>query len=186
MPVIPNKRRTEIMGLKTREEYIESLRQMKPSAYMLGERITSVVDNPRLRAGIEVTGATYELAEMKEYRDLLVVRSPLINEPVNRFTLPPGSIEDLVARVKINRILAKRVGTCHQRCTGLDCLSALSIVTFDIDQRHGTVYFDRFKEFLEHVQKNDLTCNAGVTDVKGDRSLGPAAQSDKDMYLRVV
>jgi 4-hydroxybutyryl-CoA dehydratase/vinylacetyl-CoA-Delta-isomerase len=174
------------MGLKTKDEYIESIRQMKPTAYMFGEKIASVVDNPRLRAGIESTAATYELAAMEEYRDLIVTQSPLIDEPVNRFTLPPGSIEDLVARVKINRTLGRYVGTCHQRCTGLDCLSALSIVTYGIDQKHGTCYFDNFKEFLKHVQKNDLTCNAGVTDVKGDRSLSPQAQADKDMYLHVV
>ena len=174
------------MGLMTKEEYIESIRRRTPTAYMFGEKITDVVANPRLRAGIEATAATYELAQMEEYRDLLVTRSPLINEPINRFTLPPGSIEDLVARVKINRTLGNWVGTCHQRCTGLDCLSALSIVTYDIDQKHGGNYFGRFKEFLKHVQKNDLTCNAGVTDVKGDRSLGPQAQADKDMYLHIV
>ncbi len=36
------------------------------------------------------------------------------------------------------------------------------------------------------MQKNDLTGNAGVTDVKGDRSLNPHEQVDKDMFLRVV
>jgi 4-hydroxybutyryl-CoA dehydratase/vinylacetyl-CoA-Delta-isomerase len=174
------------MGLKTKEEYIESIKQMNPTAYMFGDKIDSVVDNPRLRAGIEATAATYELAQMDEYRDLFITQSPLIDEPVNRFTLPPGSIEDLVARVKINRTLGNWVGTCHQRCTGLDCLSALSIVTYDIDQKHGSDYFQRFKEFLKHIQKNDLTCNAGVTDVKGDRSLGPHEQEDKDMYMHIV
>ena len=174
------------MGIKTKEEYIESLRQMKPVAYMSGERIVNVVDNPRLRAGIEATAATYELAQMDEFRDLLVTESPLINEPVNRFTLPPSSIEDLVARVKINRKLGNWVGTCHQRCTGLDSLSAISIVSYDIDQKYGTNYHKNFTEFLKHVQKNDLTGNAGVTDVKGDRSKGPKDQEDRDMYLRVV
>jgi len=174
------------MGLKTKEEYLESLRQMKPTAYMFGERITNVMDNPRLRAGIEATAATYELASMAEYRDLIVTQSPLINEPVNRFTLPPASVEDLVARVKVNRKLGNWVGTCHQRCTGLDCLSTLAIVTYDIDKKYETSYHNRFTEFLKYVQKNDLTGNAGVTDVKGDRSLAPHAQPDKDMYLRVV
>jgi 4-hydroxybutyryl-CoA dehydratase/vinylacetyl-CoA-Delta-isomerase len=132
------------MGVKTKEEYIESLRQLKPTAYMGGEKIIDIVDNPRLRPGIEATGATYELAQMDEYRDLMLTHSPLIDEPVSRFTLPPGSIEDLVARVKINRALGNWVGTCHQRCTGLDCRSALSIVTYDIDQKHNTNYFERF------------------------------------------
>ena len=46
------------MGLKTKAEYIESIRALKPTAYMFGERITNVVDNPRIRAGIEATAAT--------------------------------------------------------------------------------------------------------------------------------
>jgi 4-hydroxybutyryl-CoA dehydratase/vinylacetyl-CoA-Delta-isomerase len=174
------------MGLKTKEEYIESLRQMKPTAYMFGEKVTTVVDNPRLRAGIEATAATYEVAELDEFRDLVVTQSPLINEPINRFTLPPASIDDLVARVKLNRKLGNWVGTCHQRCTGLDCLSTLAIVTYDVDQKHGTNYYHNFIEFLKYVQKNDLAANAGVTDMKGDRSLSPHEQPDKDMFLRVV
>jgi 4-hydroxybutyryl-CoA dehydratase/vinylacetyl-CoA-Delta-isomerase len=161
------------MGLKTKDEYIESLRQMNPTAYMFGEKITNVVDNPRLRAGIEATAATYEVAELDEFRDLVVTQSPLINEPINRFTLPPASIDDLVARVKLNRKLGNWVGTCHQRCTGLDCLSTLAIVTYDVDQKHGTNYYTNFIEFLKYMQKNDLTANAGVTDMKGDRSLPP-------------
>lgn len=167
------------MGLKTKEEYIESIRALKPVAYMFGERITNVVDNPRIRAGIEATGATYELANMAENRDLMVTTSPLINEPVSRFTLPPASVEDLVARVKVNRKVANYVGTCHQRCTGLDCLSTLAIVTYDIDKKYGTNYNKNFTEFLKHMQKNDLTGNAGVTDVKGDRSSTPRSRSIK-------
>ena len=161
------------MGIKTKEEYIESIRALKPTAYMFGERLTNVVDNPRLRAGIEATAATYEVASKAENHDLFMTMSPLINEPVSRFTLPPSSIEDLVARVKVNRKMANYVGTCHQRCTGLDCLSSLSIVTYDIDKKYGTSYYKNFTEFLKYMQKNDLTGNAGVTDVKGDRSLDP-------------
>jgi 4-hydroxybutyryl-CoA dehydratase/vinylacetyl-CoA-Delta-isomerase len=122
----------------------------------------------------------------EENRDLFIATSPLINEPVSRFTLPPASIQDLVARVKMNRKLANFVGTCHQRCTGLDCLSSLAIVTYNVDQKYGTKYNQNYLEFLKHMQKNDLTANAGVTDVKGDRSLSPSEQVDKDMFLRVV
>jgi 4-hydroxybutyryl-CoA dehydratase/vinylacetyl-CoA-Delta-isomerase len=101
----------------TKKEYIESLRKLKPVVYMFGERIENVVDNPRLRAAIEATAATYEMAEMPEYREHVVTISPLIGEEVNRYTLPPSNIEDLVARVKNNRVLGGRVGTCFQRCT---------------------------------------------------------------------
>jgi 4-hydroxybutyryl-CoA dehydratase/vinylacetyl-CoA-Delta-isomerase len=153
---------------------------------MFGEKIENIVDNPRLRAGIEATGATYELAEIPEYRELLVTHSTLIDEQINRFNNPPASIEDLVARVKINRLLGRRVGTCFQRCTGLDCLVALSVTTYDVDQKYGTEYHRRFTDFLKYMQINDFTANAGVTDVKGDRNLSPKDQADKDVYLHVV
>jgi len=174
------------MAVKTVEEYVESLRKLKPTAYMFGEKLENVVDNPRIRGGINATGATYELANSEKYRDLFTTVSPFTGERINRFTLPPQSIEDLVCRVKINRILGNHVGTCHQRCTGLDCMSALSIITYDIDKKFGTLYYNRFLEFLKHMQRNDFTANASVTDVKGDRSLNPHEQADKDLYLRVV
>ena len=174
------------MAVKTYQAYINSLRKLKPTAYMFGEKIQDVVENPRIRRGINATGATYELADSEPYRDLMTTVSPFSGEPINRFTLPPQSIEDLVARVKINRLLGSYVGTCHQRCTGLDCMCALSIVTFNVDQKYETPYYGRFLDFLGTMQSQDLTANASVTDVKGDRSLNPNEQPDKDLYLRVV
>ena len=174
------------MAIKTKQEYIESLRQLKPTVYMFGEKIENPVDNPRIFAGINTTGATYELAEKEDYRDMITAISPFTGELVNRFTLPAQSIEDLVMRVKLNRILGGYTGTCFQRCTGLDCLGALSIVTHNIDRKYETHYYDRFIDFLKYMQTNDLTGNAGVTDMKGDRSLSPHEQEDKDLYLRVV
>ena len=174
------------MSIKTFEEYLKSLSKRKPTVYMFGKKIENVVDHPRIRVGINATGATYELTQHEKYKNLMTTVSPLTGEPINRFTLPPQSIEDLVMRVKINRTLGGYVGTCHQRCTGLDCLCTLSIVTYDIDKKYGTQYYNRFNEFLKYMQANDLTANASVTDVKGDRNLGPHEQPDKDMYLRVV
>lgn len=176
----------DIMGVMTKNEYIESLRKMSPTVYMFGEKIQSVLDNERLRAGIEATGATYELAETPEYRNLFITESPLIHAPINRFNMLPGSIEDLVYRVKINRTLGSYVGTCHQRCTGMDCMCALAIVGFDVDRKYKTAYHDRIIKFIKYMQKNDYTGNASVTDVKGDRSLSPIDQADKDVYLHIV
>ena len=174
------------MAIKTFDEYLASLRKLKPAVYMFGEKIENPIDHPRIRKGINATGATYELANSDKHRDLMTTVSPFTGEPINRFTLPPQSIQDLVMRVKANRVLGGHVGTCHQRCTGLDCLCTLSIVTYDIDKKYGTRYYDRFIHFLKYMQANDFTANAAVTDVKGDRNLSPHEQPDKDMYLRVV
>jgi len=44
----------------------------------------------------------------------------------------------------------------------------------------------RFVNYLKYVQKEDLALACTMTDAKGDRSLRPADQPDKDMYVRVV
>ncbi len=77
------------MGLMTKAEYLESLRALRPTAYMFGQKVESVLDNPRLRAGVEATAATYELAEDPEHRHLIVTTSSLVDEPVNRFEARP-------------------------------------------------------------------------------------------------
>lgn len=78
------------MAIKTLGEYIESLRKMSPTVFMFGKRIQNHVDHPRLRAGINATGATYELANDDRYKDMMTALSPFTGEVVNRFTLPPS------------------------------------------------------------------------------------------------
>jgi 4-hydroxybutyryl-CoA dehydratase/vinylacetyl-CoA-Delta-isomerase len=68
----------------------------------------------------------------------------------------------------------------------MDALNALSIVTFNIDEKYGTEYYGRFVKYLEYVQENDLTCDGAMTDPKGDRSLPPHRQPDPDQYVHVV
>jgi 4-hydroxybutyryl-CoA dehydratase/vinylacetyl-CoA-Delta-isomerase len=174
------------MPLKTVEAYLESLRRMKPRAFVLGEQIHGHVDHPLIRPSINAVAETYRLAEEPAYRDLIITRSPYTGKEINRFTHVSQSTDDLVKRVKINRILGQRTGTCFMRCTGMDGLNALAATTYDIDQKYGTRYRERFRNFLIHMQENDLTANIGMTDVKGDRSLRPIEQADPDYYLHVV
>ncbi len=64
------------MAVKTFNEYLESLRKLKPTVYMFGEKVVNPVDNPRLRAGINATGATYVLAQNEKFKDLVTTLSP--------------------------------------------------------------------------------------------------------------
>jgi 4-hydroxybutyryl-CoA dehydratase/vinylacetyl-CoA-Delta-isomerase len=68
----------------------------------------------------------------------------------------------------------------------MDTLNALSMVTYDTDQKYGTEYNKRFLEYLRYVQDEDLVCCGAMTDAKADRSLRPADQPDPDQYLHVV
>jgi 4-hydroxybutyryl-CoA dehydratase/vinylacetyl-CoA-Delta-isomerase len=172
--------------MKTKAEYIESMRKMHFELYMFGERVTNLVDDPIIKPTMNCVAATYELAEKPELEKVMTATSHLTGEKINRFCHIHQSIEDLVTKSKMGRLLGAYTGSCFQRCAGMDTLNALSIVTYDIDQKYGTEYNKRFLKFLRHVQENDLVCDGAMTDPKGDRGLRPAEQADPDQYLHVV
>lgn len=174
------------MALKTAEQYYESLRKTSPSTYVLGEKVTDVVDHPLIRGQIAGVAQTYALAQEPEGREMLVAESSLIGEEVSRFVKLYESVDDLLVKVKMLKFLSQRIGTCYMRCTGMDAINATGVVSYDVDKKYGTNYHQRLLEYLKYVQRNDLVVWSGVTDVKGDRSLRPSAQADPDMYLHVV
>ncbi len=174
------------MALKTVEQYYKSLRQVNPTAYILGEKVTNVVDHPLIKGQIAGVAQTYALAQDPAGKELLVGKSKLIGEEVNRFVKLYKSEDDLLTKVKMLKFLSQRIGTCYMRCTGMDALNATGVVTYEVDKKYGSNYHERFLKYLKYVQENDLVVWSGLTDVKGDRSLRPSAQADPDMYLHIV
>ncbi|MEN8246817.1 MAG: 4-hydroxyphenylacetate 3-hydroxylase family protein [Thermodesulfobacteriota bacterium] len=174
------------MAMMTAEQYENSLRKLKLVVYMFGERLENVVDDPIIRPSMQAVAKTYELAHMPEHEDLMTATSHLTGKKINRFTHIHQSVDDLVKKSKMGRLLGRETGCCFQRCVGMDALNALSIVTYNIDQAHGSQYNQRFLDYLAHVQENDLTCDGAMTDPKGDRSLPPHKQADPDLYLHIV
>jgi 4-hydroxybutyryl-CoA dehydratase/vinylacetyl-CoA-Delta-isomerase len=175
--------------MKTAQEYLDSMRKMRFELYMFGERVTNHVDHPIIKPTMNCMAATYELAEeskFPQYHKIMTATSHLTGSKINRFCHIHQSIEDLVNKSKMGRVLGAYTGSCFQRCVGMDTLNALSMVTYDIDQKYGTEYNKRFLEYLRYVQDEDLVCCGAMTDAKGDRSLRPAEQADPDQYLHVV
>lgn len=172
--------------MKNGQEYIESLRSLKPVVYYLGEKVDSVVDHPAFQPHVNCAALTYELAMRPEYQELLSARSPFINDRVNRWTHIHENNEDLVKKVKALRFLGQKTGACFQRCVGWDALNAVYSVTWEIDRDKGTDYHARFLKYLERVQRDDLMIAGAMTDPKGDRSKKPGQQEDPDMYVHVV
>jgi 4-hydroxybutyryl-CoA dehydratase / vinylacetyl-CoA-Delta-isomerase len=173
-------------AMMTAEQYEQSLRRLNLEVYMFGKRVKNVVDDPIIRPSMNAVAKTYEMAQLPEYEDLMTAVSHVTGKRINRFTHIHQSIDDLVKKSKMGRLMGRATGCCFQRCVGMDALNALSIVTYDIDQAHGTDYYRRFNQYLSFVQDNDLTCDGAMTDPKGDRSLAPHQQADPDLFLHVV
>ena len=174
------------MGLMTKDQYIESLRKLKLNLFMFGEKVDNPVDHPIIRPSLNCLAATYELAEKEEYKDLMTTKSALTGETINRFNHLHQSTEDMVKKIKMQRLLGQTTGSCFQRCVGMDAMNAEFNTTFEIDEKYGTGYHKRFVEFLKYVEKNDLTVDGCMTDSKGDRGLAPTQQADPDQFLHVV
>ncbi|HYF84070.1 MAG TPA: 4-hydroxyphenylacetate 3-hydroxylase family protein [Clostridia bacterium] len=172
--------------MKTKEQYLESLRQLHPVIYCNGEKIESVVDHPMTKPHVNSAAMTYELAFDPEYEDLMVTTSHLTGKRINRFTSVHQSTEDLIKKVKMLRMIGQKTGTCFQRCVGFDAMNSTFITTYKVDQEYGTNYHERFIKYLEYVQENDLMLAGSMTDPKGDRSKKPGQQADPDLYVHIV
>ncbi len=170
----------------TKKEYVESLRKLNLKVYYMGKLIENPVDHPMIRPSMNSVAKTYELAEDPQYQDIMTVYSPLVGKRINRFCHLHQSTEDLVNKVKMQRLMGQKTGACFQRCVGMDAFNAIFSTTYEIDKALGTEYHKRFTEYMKYVQENDLTVDGAMTDPKGDRGLSPSKQDDPDMYMHVV
>ncbi len=174
------------MKLINGAEYIESLRQLHPRIYYKGKKIEDVTRHPATAPHVRAAAMTYALASDEEYKDLATATSHLTGRTIGRFTHVHQNIEDLIKKVKLLRVLGQKTATCFQRCVGLDGINATYSVAYEIDQKLGTDYFERFKKWLIHIQDENLMVVGAMTDPKGDRSKSPVDQPDPDQYVHVV
>jgi 4-hydroxybutyryl-CoA dehydratase/vinylacetyl-CoA-Delta-isomerase len=172
--------------MMNKEQYLDSLRRLKPVIYCNGRKIASVADDPMTRPHVNSAAMTYELAFDPQYEDLMTTTSNLTGKKINRFTHLHQSTDDLVKKVKMLRMIGQQTGTCFQRCVGFDALNATFIVTHKVDKECGTDYHKRFVEYMKYVQENDLMVAGSMTDVKGDRGKKPGQQADPDLFVHVV
>lgn len=172
--------------LMTKEQYEESLRKLNLEVYMFGKRVECPVDDPIIRPSFQSVCMTYELAQAPRYQDLMLAKSNLTGETINRFTHLHQSSEDLVKKVKMQRLCGQKTASCFQRCVGMDAANAIYSTTFEIDAAHGTHYHENFIKYWSNVQTRDLVVDGAMTDTKGDRSRSPSQQADPDQYLHVV
>lgn len=174
------------MSLMTSEQYIESLRKLNTRVYMFGEKVENWVDHPIIRPSINCVAMTYELAQDPQYAEIMTAKSNLTGSIVNRFTHLHQSTEDLKQKVKMQRLLGQKTGSCFQRCVGMDAFNAVFSTTYEIDEAYGTTYHENFKKFVIKVQEEDLVVDGAMTDPKGDRSKSPSGQVDPDLYVHIV
>ncbi|MFC1529395.1 4-hydroxyphenylacetate 3-hydroxylase N-terminal domain-containing protein [Gemmatimonadota bacterium] len=172
--------------LKTPEEYEKALEAMRPNI-VRDKLLEKPYDDPDIQKGRNVVALTYKRAHDEETKDIMTVKSPLTGKVINRYNHIPETREDLTKKIQMINTLAKEVG-CVQRCVGSDGLHALHIGTHQLDKANKgeTNYHQRLLDYLRYIQDNDIAPAGAITDAKGDRSLLPHMQAEKDTYVHIV
>jgi 4-hydroxybutyryl-CoA dehydratase/vinylacetyl-CoA-Delta-isomerase len=174
------------MATNNGQQYLESLKKLHPTAYILGEKVENPYEHPLIKHMVAGVAKTFDLAQEPVGRQHLVSYSKLIDAECSRFIKFYESQEDLLAKIEMLKYLSQNIGTCFMRCTGMDAMNSVGIEIYNCDQKYKTPYTERFRKFVGEMQRNDFVVFSGVTDVKGDRSQRPSQQKDPDVYLHIV
>jgi len=174
-----------VLKVRTKEQYIEGLGKMKRNIFVDGQKISR--DDEVQMDCINTIGTTFDEAAKPENAELLLAKSHLTGETINRFTHVHQSAEDLHKKQDMTRFMCRKVGGCIQRCMGIDGTNAIYNVSYEADKLNNgdSEYHENFKKWLTRFQQEDLVGCCGQTDVKGDRLLRPADQLDPDAYVHV-
>lgn len=162
------------MAVKTGEEYIESLKELKPNVYMDGEKVENIWDDPRFDSTKKLIALNHDFVFEPNMKEVAMVHSPQTGEPVRRLSNHiQTSMEDSIMKLDLTRDIANR-----RICAwcGSNIFSLLWAVTWETDQKYGTEYHQRLQHFHELSQKNDWDFSWGMMDAKGDRKVRPSKQ----------
>ncbi|MGI9135285.1 MAG: 4-hydroxyphenylacetate 3-hydroxylase N-terminal domain-containing protein [Rhodoferax sp.] len=172
--------------LMSAREYEESLRGLRPSVYVDGRRVDSVVDAPALRPGINAVGLSYDHALRPEYAPVMTAIQGSSGKRVNRLLHINTSSGDLLNKLEAVRLVCQETG-CAQRYLAHDALNAIHQVAARIDDATGSnEHRARFAAYLHEVQERDLALGIAMTDAKGDRSQRPHQQAQADSYVHIT
>lgn len=174
------------MALKTPEQYLDEIRARSLRIFYRGEPLANAVDHPVAEPAARCVADVYAAALEPDTAGAMAVDSELVGERVNVSNILWRSRDDLIARVRWERMMSRRTGRGALRSPGLDAINALAVVTHRCDRERGTDYHDRLLAFVARMQREDLAVSGAMTDVRGDRSRRPAAQVDPDLFVRVV
>ncbi len=175
------------MAIRTRADYLDSLKKLRPNIYKFGERINDVTTHPATRRVVESHARAYDGANDPNRSDLFTTNSVLTGEKIHRHNSLMQSAEDVILNSKLKREMFRLTGSCTGAlCAGWNAMNTLWAVTQDVDRDLGTDYHPRLKNWILQAESAGWTIAGALTDAKGNRSLKASQQLDLDANLRIA
>jgi 4-hydroxybutyryl-CoA dehydratase/vinylacetyl-CoA-Delta-isomerase len=175
------------MALKTRAQYLASLKRMRPNIYKFGEAIVDVTTHPATRRVVESHARAYDAANDSATAPLFATVSSLTEEKIHRHNSLMLSAEDVISNSKFKREMYRLTGTCTGGlCAGWNGMNTMWAVTHEADKASGTDYHERLKKYVLKAQAEGWAIAGALTDAKGNRSLKASQQPDPDSNVHVT
>jgi 4-hydroxybutyryl-CoA dehydratase/vinylacetyl-CoA-Delta-isomerase len=172
------------MALRTADQYRSGLEDDR-EVYVDGA-LANVLAHPGFSIPLEAAGNVYELALTPATRELFTFSDGA--RIVNRYFQPLDGVDALLTRARLLEEHA-RLGRSTLNVTkaiGTDALAALVLASYELRQAGSDQYSERVGRFGDYCADADLSLAVAQTDAKGNRSLRPHEQPDKDAYVRMV
>lgn len=175
------------MGVKSRDDYLSALRELRPNIYKFGERIEDVTTHPATKRVVESHARNYDAAHDPELSSIYTTRSIFTGEQILRWNSMMQSVGDLMGNMVMKRQNFRRGGSCTGAvCVGWNAQNVMWAITQEMDEKLGTDYQTRLKEWILGAQERGLAVAGALTDAKGNRRLKPSQQPDLDANVRIV
>ena len=175
------------MTMRNREDYLESLRKMRPNVYKFGKLIEDVTTDPATRRVVESHARGFDAAHDSQKENIFTTISSLTGEKIVRWASLMRSAEEMTSNMLMKRECYRQTGTCTGGlCVGWNAQNVMWAVTDDLDKEFGTDYHERLKKWILHSQQNSLVVAGALSDAKGDRSKSPSKQVNPDSNVHLV
>jgi 4-hydroxybutyryl-CoA dehydratase/vinylacetyl-CoA-Delta-isomerase len=174
------------MTIRTKEDYLDALRSLRPNIYKFGELIEDVTTHPATKRTVASHASCYEYAQDPDLKKMYTTTSSFTGEPIMRWNSMMQDEGSLLSNMKFKRQNYRHTGTCTGAvCVGWNSQNVMWAVTEEMDKEYGTKYQGRLKNWILRAQNLGLTVSGALTDAKGDRSKTPSQQEDPDVNLHV-
>ena len=175
------------MAMMNGQQYVASIKKMRPNIYKWGKLIEDVTTDPATRLHVQSVARSYDLSFDAEKAAIYTAKSPISGETVHRWNSFMDSADAVLGNANMKRDQYHQSGTCQgATCAGWTGLNVLWDVTFEMDKELGTNYHERLKKYWKYMEDNALALAGAITDAKGNRALKPSQQSNVNSNLHVV
>ena len=163
------------MGLKTPEQYVESLRDGRIT-YWAGEKIADITTHERFAGPIASVCRDYEYHDAER-------------GPVKRYTTEDGGEAHRIFQIpRTEGDLARRIEMMGVTSIGT-AVSGVYMALMSVKDQVEEVnplYAENIERMYKYCRDNDLRGAEVITDAKGDRKRRAHEQDDPDLYVRIV